>query len=77
VYRIAGVTVPDAVVAGIAGGPVFASDAKTGADFAAKSARDEAATRSAVTEDEIAKVAEWIGLIAQQAGVSVPLRGVL
>lgn len=77
VYAFAGVTVPDAVVAGIARGPVFASDAKTGADFAVKAARDEAATRSAVTEDEIAKVAEWIGLIAQQAGVSVPLQGVL
>lgn len=57
-YRFAGVTVPDAVVAGIARSPVFASDAKTDADFAVKAARDEAATRSAVTEDEIAKVTE-------------------
>jgi len=52
---------------------VFAGDAKTGEDFAAKSLRDAAATRSAVTQDEIGKVSEWITLIAQQAGLAVPL----
>lgn len=77
VYAFAGVAVPDARLGAIAASPVFASDAKTGADFAAKAARDAAATRSAVTEDEIAKVAEWVGLIAGQARVSVPMRGVL
>ena len=57
----------------IAHGPVFTADAKTGEDYAAKSARDAQATQSAVIEDEIAKTGEWIGLIAQQAGLRVPL----
>jgi hypothetical protein len=30
-----------------------------------------------VTEDEIAKVSEWIDLIARQAGLSVPLKQTL
>jgi len=30
-----------------------------------------------VTEDEIAKVSEWIGLIARQAGLSVLLKQTL
>lgn len=72
-YAFAGRPVPPQQIAAIATGPVFARDAKTGEDFAAKSARDNAATSSAVTEDEIAKVSEWIGLIAQQAGLSLPL----
>lgn len=61
----------------IAQGPVFARDAKTGRDFAAKSRDDASATHSAVVEDEIAKVGEWIGMIAQQAGLSVPVRQTL
>lgn len=73
VYRFAGKDVPDATISAIAQGPVFARDAKTGEDFVAKAARDDAATRSAITDDEIAKVAEWVGLIARQAGLDVPL----
>jgi hypothetical protein len=73
VYALARKAVPPAQIAAIASGPVFARDAKTGEDYAAKSARDSAATSSAVNEDEIAKVSEWIGLIAQQAGLAVPI----
>lgn len=73
VYAFAGHAVAEERIAAIANGPVFARDAKTGEDFAAKSARDNAATSSAVTEDEIAKVGEWVGMIARQAGLSVPL----
>ncbi|MCL9981790.1 MAG: hypothetical protein NBV60_01405 [Erythrobacter sp.] len=73
VYAFAGKDVSPSQIAAIASGPVFARDAKTGEDFAAKSARDNAATSSTVTDDEIAKVSEWIGLIAQQAGLAVPL----
>ncbi len=61
----------------IASGPVFTADAKTGEDYAAKSARDAAAIQSAVTDDEIAKVGEWITMIADQAGLKVPLRQTL
>jgi hypothetical protein len=73
VYASAGKAVSPAQIAAIASGPVFARDAKTGEDYAAKSARDSAATSSAVNEDEIAKVSEWIGLIARQAGLAVPI----
>lgn len=61
----------------IAAGPVFTADAKTGEDYAAKSARDAAATASAVVEDEIAKVEEWIGMIAKSAGLAVPVQQTL
>lgn len=77
VYGFAGHSVAPEHIAAIASGPVFARDAKTGEDYAAKSARDTAATTSAVTADEIAKVTEWVGLIARQAGLSVPLAGTL
>ena len=72
-YGFAGHAVSPEQIAAIATGPVFARDAKTGEDYAAKSARDAEATRSSVTEDEIAKVGEWVGMIARQAGLSVPL----
>ncbi|MBD58928.1 MAG: hypothetical protein CL808_02235 [Citromicrobium sp.] len=61
----------------IAEGPVFTRDAKTGRDYADKAREDAAATQSAVVEDEIAKVGEWIGLIAKQAGLDVPLKQTL
>jgi len=72
-----GLAIDGARASQIASGPVFTADAKTGEDYAAKSARDTAATQSAVVEDEIAKVSEWVGMIADQAGVEVPVRGTL
>ena len=63
--------------AAIATGPLFAKDAKTGEDYATKSARDAEASKSAVVEDEIAKLGEWVSMIAAQAGVAVPVRGTL
>lgn len=56
----------------IAEGPVFASHAKSGEDFATKDAVDAARSRSAVTEEEIAQVGQWIGLIARQLGLETP-----
>ena len=77
VGRFTGVAIDAERAAAIASGPVFTKDAKTGLDYAEKSARDAAATQSAVVEDEIAKLGEWIGAIAQQAGVQVPMRQTL
>ena len=57
----------------IVAGPVFGADAKTGVDYAEKAARDAQSTRSAVVEEEIAKVGEWIEMIARQAGLRLPL----
>ena len=56
----------------IADGPLFASHAKSGEDFAAKDAADEARSSSAVTKEEIAQVGEWIGMIARQLNLQVP-----
>ena len=72
-----GVAIDKAKAREIAEGPVFTRDAKTGRDFAAKAREDASATHSAVVEDEIAKVGEWIGMIAQQAGLTVPVRHTL
>lgn len=72
-----GIGIDAARAQAIADDPVFARDAKTGGDFADKSARDAAASQSAVVEDEIAKVGEWIGLIARQGGLEAPLRQTL
>ena len=77
VGRFTGVPIDAARAASITAGPVFAKDAKTGEDYAAKSARDAAATTSAVVEEEIARLGEWVGMIAQQAWVTVPVRGTL
>lgn len=73
VGRFTGVGIDAARAAQIASGPVFTKDAKTGLDYAEKSARDAASTQSAVVEDEIAKLGEWVSAIAAQAGVEVPL----
>ncbi|MCD1621827.1 hypothetical protein [Citromicrobium bathyomarinum] len=72
-----GVAIDPARAEEIAQGPVFARDAKTGADFTEKSIRDREATHSAVVEDEIAKVGEWVGMIAQQVGLTVPVKQTL
>ena len=72
-----GLAIDTAKAEQIASGPVFTRDAKTGQNYAEKSARDEAATQSAVVEEEIAKVGEWVGMIARQAGLDVPLRQTL
>ena len=72
-----GVAIDPARAEEIAQGPVFARDAKTGADFTDKLTRDRAATHSAVVEDEIAKVGEWVGMIAQQVGLTVPVKQTL
>ncbi|AWW75113.1 hypothetical protein CD351_11810 [Erythrobacter sp. KY5] len=75
--RFTGVAISPDQAAAIASGPVFTSDAKTGEDYATKSARDAKATSSAVVEDEIAKLEEWIAMIADQAGITVPIRQTL
>jgi hypothetical protein len=64
-------------ISAILDGPVFATDAKTGADYAAKEARDIERSRSSVTEDEIREVRAWISELARVSGLSVPLKQTL
>lgn len=56
-------------------GPVFARHSKRGGDFTATEARDSERAQSPLVEEEIAQVAQWIGLIAEQAGLAVPVTG--
>ena len=67
-----GIAMEEGTAETIAPGKLFTSHAKSGEDFAAKEAADAARSRSAVTEEEIAQVGHWIGMIAQQAGLDVP-----
>ena len=64
-------------ISAILDGPVFATDAKTGSDYATKEARDIERSRSAVTADEIREVCAWIGELARVSGLAVPLKQTL
>lgn len=54
-------------------GPVFTRDAKTGADYETKEARDADRSRSAVIEEEMREVGEWIAELARVSGLQVPI----
>jgi hypothetical protein len=62
-----------AQVAAIVDGPVFASHAKRGGEFAATQAQDAARSQSPLVEEEIAQVGQWVAMIADQAGLAVPV----
>lgn len=57
----------------LAQGPLFASHAKLGGDYAAQIGRQEQAARSEIVDQEIAMTATWVGQIAAQAGLSLPV----
>lgn len=57
----------------IMNGPVFETDAKTGVDYSAKAAADEARYRSAVLDEEIEEVAAWIADLARVSGIKAPV----
>lgn len=58
-------------------GPLFASHAKLGGDFAQRDSEQTARIASPITEEEIAQVEQWVGMIAGQAGVEIPARQTL
>lgn len=58
----------------ISDSPLFASHAKQGGDYAAIKAEQDAAGTSPVTEEEIAQIVQWVGIIMQQLGLSLPLQ---
>lgn len=61
----------------IATDPIFTIHSKSGGDFAVKDAADTSRSASPVTDEEIAQVGKWIGMIAQQAGLIAPVRQTL
>jgi len=54
-------------------GPLFASHAKLGGDYAAIQAEQSEAAESHVTEEEIEQIGRWIDVIIQQLGLTLPL----
>jgi C4-dicarboxylate-specific signal transduction histidine kinase len=50
--------------------PVFTTHAKGGGDIGERLETEAKAADSQIVEEEIAMVAQWIGQISQQAGVS-------
>lgn len=59
----------------VAEGPVFATHSKRGGDFNATAAKDSERADSPLVEEEIAQVGQWVAMIADQAGLSVPVTG--
>lgn len=64
-----GAALPAGLPAMLAEGPVFAQHAKLGGDFAG----DDTGGIDPRLEEEIGQVGQWVGLIAQQGGLDLPL----
>lgn len=60
-------------IADVAKGPLFAKHAKQGGDYEAVVRAQEEQGRSLVVDEEIAKVDEWVTLIARELHMTVPL----
>ncbi len=54
---------------------IFTSHAKLGGDYAAREASDASRSISAIVQEEIAQVEEWVGMIAKQAGITMTFDG--
>lgn len=71
--RLFSLPLDDAAIAAIVNGPVFARDAKNGADFG-KDQRAQSAQRGlALHGEEVEKVAHWARIVADNAGIRLDL----
>ena len=61
----------------VANGPVFARHAKLGGDFGQRDGHGRDRAIGPLVQDEIAKTAEWTGMIAAQAGLAAPVQQTL
>ena len=68
-----GLPLDDAAIDAIVTGPIFARDAKNGADFAPGQRARDARTGIDLHGDEITKVAHWARLIARNIGMAEAL----
>jgi hypothetical protein len=71
---LAGLDLPRGRAEEVAGGPLFGEHAKLGGEF--PSNEDDKAP-APILEEEIAQVGQWIGMIAEQARLQVPLKQTL
>nr|WP_137678076.1 hypothetical protein [Parerythrobacter lutipelagi] len=74
VLQLANRGAPETAIDKVLEGPIFSKHSKRGGDFADTEASDTVRSSSLVNEEEIAQVAQWIGMIANQAGVRIPAR---
>ncbi|MEM8726379.1 MAG: hypothetical protein AAGE86_12745 [Pseudomonadota bacterium] len=68
-----GIDTSAADITDVAEGPLFSSHAKLGGDFSAIQAEQSKAAESAVVDEEIAQIEQWIGVIMRQLGLTLPL----
>lgn len=73
VYDLAGMDVEPETIEAVVDGPRFRSHAKLGGDFSKDRGDISESATSPVVEEEIAQMQQWIGAVAQQAGLKVPL----
>lgn len=71
--RLFGLSLDDAAIARIVTGPVFARDAKNGADFTPGQREQDARQGLALHGDEVDKVAQWARVLAQGSGIAMAL----
>ncbi|UOR15033.1 hypothetical protein [Qipengyuania aquimaris] len=73
VLDFAGVDAPDGLVGQLATGDVFSQHSKLGGSFEEKAAEEE----DVKLVEEIEQVEKWVGIIAGQTGLPIPLRQTL
>lgn len=73
VYDLAGMDVEPETIEAVVDGPRFRSHAKLGGEFAQNEGDSGENAASPIVEEEIVQMQQWIGAVAQQAGLKVPL----
>jgi hypothetical protein len=71
--QLFGLALNDAAIAQIVNGPVFARDAKTGANFGKGQRADDAQRGLSLHAEEVEKVGQWARVLANQCGISFSL----
>ena len=69
---LAGLDIDPPAIEAVVNGPIFARHAKLGGEFA-----EEATAMPPALEQEIGQVAQWLEMIARQAGLTIPARHTL
>ncbi|MDE1467271.1 hypothetical protein [Aurantiacibacter sp. D1-12] len=69
VLELAGLVYDPQAVEAVVDGPLFLKHAKLGGDFS-----EEEVAMAPALEQEIGQVQQWLGMIAEQAGIEIPAR---
>jgi hypothetical protein len=71
--RLFGLALDDRAIAGIVNGPIFARNAKDGADFAPGQRAQDARRGLELHGEEVEKVAQWARMLADNGGIAMTL----